>query len=529
MREATEMQLPLPGSARSFQTASALLRERKKGERFWFLVLFVATLCLVPLLVISGMSIGFVTVVVLAVLPVFLALVVRWPMFGFFVLIGCALVVDQHPLPILNNQPLIYIFYWPPALEGLPDRPIGFFLLLVLLIFVVHRLLKRQKPLEGGPLLVPFLVFLLFVGWGIVHGLAGGGNFKILVNEVRSFWYLFMGYVISYNMVRTKEHVRIFFWFIIICAGIKALQGTYIYVIILHGSLGENREIMSHEESFFWTSVLLLIVLHSLHSRYKPQLYTALALVPFLGIALIANNRRAGFVALIIGVLVSWLLIFLAKPQSRRFLLVTLLISLVVGGGYVAAFGRSNSPIASPARSVVSVFSPSPEDVSSNLYRDIENFDLAYTVSKNPMGLGFGKPFLQPRLLPDISDLDPVYLFIPHNTIYWVWMRLGPLGWLAMWYLFGAIIVRGCIHVRLVKDKYLQLACIFIVAMMVMEIILAYADYQLSFYRNVLYIGALAGMLMKMPAIDAKKEKRSYEDTSARPKRSLTYLGVGDA
>lgn len=529
MREATEMQLPITRPARGLQTVPELLQERKQGERFWFLVLLVATLCLVPLLVISGMSFGFTTVVVLAVLPVFLIMVVRWPMLGFFALIGCVLAVDQHPLPILNNQPLVYIFYWPPALEGLPDRPIGFFLLFVLLIFVVHRLLKRQKPLQGGPLLLPFLVFLLFVVWGIVHGLSGGGNFKIIVNEVRSFWYLFMGYIISYNMVQSKNHVRIFFWFIIICAGIKALEGTYIYIFILHGSLGENREIMAHEESFFWTSVLLLIVLYSLHSRYKPQLYTALALVPFLGIALIANNRRAGFVALLVGVGVAWLLIWLARPEARRFLLITLLISAVVGGGYVAAFSQSNSSFASPARSIVSVFSPSPEDVSSNLYRDIENFDLKYTVQQNPMGLGFGRPFSQPILLPDISSLDPVYLFIPHNTIYWVWMRLGPLGWLALWYLFGAIIVRGCINIRLVKDKYLQLACIFIVAMMVMEIILAYADYQLSFYRNVLYIGALAGILMKMPAIDAKKEKRSYEDTRARAKRPLSYVGVGDA
>ena len=105
------------------------------------------------------------------------------------------------------------------------------------------------------------------------------------------------------------------------------------------------------------------------------------------------------------------------------------------------------------------------------------------------MGLGFGKPFLQPVPLPNILSLDPVYLYIPHNTIYWVCMRLGPIGYLALWYLFGSIIVRGCIYVRQLKDKYLQLVAIYVVAMVVMEIMVAYADYQLSFYRNVIYIG----------------------------------------
>jgi hypothetical protein len=47
-----------------------------------------------------------------------------------------------------------------------------------------------------------------------------------------------------------------------------------------------------------------------------------------------------------------------------------------------------------------------------------------------------------------------------------------------------------------------------------MELILAFADYQLFFYRNVLYIGLLSGILMKLPVLDKKdhkKELSSYE------------------
>ncbi|HET8840892.1 MAG TPA: O-antigen ligase family protein, partial [Ktedonobacteraceae bacterium] len=423
---------------------------------------------------------------------------------------------------VLNGQPSIYIFYWPPAMEGLPDRPIGFFLLFILVVFAIHQLMKRQKLMQGGPLLIPYLFFLLCVVWGVVHGLSSGGNLKILVNEVRSFWYLFLGYVLAFNIFRSKVQVRTVFWFIIVCAGIKALEGTYIYFFILHSDLSGNREIMSHEESFFWTTVLLLIVIFSLHSRYKPQLFTALALTPFIGISLIANNRRAGFVALIIGILVAWLLVFLASPQKRRLLLFILISCSLLGGGYIAAFSQSDNAFGAPARSVVSVFRPDPQDISSNVYRDIENFDLEYTVKQNPLGLGFGKPFLQPQLLPDISSLDPVYLYIPHNTIYWIWMRLGAPGYLALWFLFGSVVVRGCIITRQLKDKTLQLMAIYIVAVTVMEVIVAYADYQLSFYRNVLYIGMLTGILMKLPIIDAKEEKQADESARAHVKSSYS-------
>jgi len=137
------------------------------------------------------------------------------------------------------------------------------------------------------------------------------------------------------------------------------------------------------------------------------------------------------------------------------------------------------------------------------------------------MGLGFGKQFLQPIPLPDISTLDQYYLYIPHNTIYWVWMRLGPIGYLAFWYLIGAIIVRGCLIARRLRDRYLQLIAIYIVGVTFMEVIVAFADYQLYFYRNVIYLGLLAGILMKLPAFDKKEDAPTYETTDANGQLAL--------
>jgi len=507
------MDVQSPIIAKGWQTVPTFLLQRKRSDLRLFIAIFVSALCLVPLLTISGTIFGFSTVFAIVGLIVLVAIVIRWPLFGFFVGLGCTLLIDQDPLPLVYNFSNVYIFHWPPALQGLPDRPIGFFLLLVLLGFIVQRLLKREKWLQGGALLFPYLFFFLCVAWGIVHGLTTGGNFKIMVNEVRSFWYLFLGYLLAYNLIYSKKQLRLFFWFIIICAGIKALEGVFIYVFVIHGDLTHNHQIMAHEESYFWIAILLLITLFSLYYKYKPQLYASLLITPFLLLALIANNRRADFVALLAGVLVAWVLIFAIKPEARKFLATVLIIALLFGGAYVAAFYNGQGGLSSPARAIVSVFHADPTDAASNLYRNIENYDLRYTVKLNPMGLGFGKQFLEPVLLPDISNLDPVYTYIPHNTVYWIWMRLGPIGYLAFWNLFGAMIVRGCLYARQLKDKYLKLIAIYVAAMLIMEIIVAFADYQLFFYRNVIYIGLLAGILLKLPFIDKAEAMASQTST----------------
>jgi hypothetical protein len=502
------MEVQPPLTSQGLQTVAILLEKRRRSDLLLFILLFIGMLGLVPVLVITGVALGFSYILAILVVLIITALVIRWPIVGFFVVLVAALAIDQSPTNVVGGSPTLYVFYWPTSLQGLPDRPIGFFMLLVLLVVVLQGLLRRQPLLRGGALLLPFLLFLACVVWGIMHGLSSGANLQILVEEVRSFWYLFLGYLLAYNLIRTKQHVRLLLWCVILCAGIKALQGVYIYLFVIHGDLAANHEIMAHEESFFWISVLLLLVLFSLHTRYKPQLYTALALLPFLLLSLIANNRRADFVALLVGLVVAWVLIFTIKQRARPVLLVVLLVAAVCIGAYVAAFSNETGGFSAPARAIVSVFRPDPTEAASNLYRDIENYDLKYTVKLNPMGLGFGKPFLQPVLLPDLSSLDPVYNYIPHNTIYWVWMRLGPIGFLALWYLFGAMIVRGSILARQLKDPYVQLVAIFIVAMIIMEIIVAYADYQLSFYRNVIYVGMLAGALMRLAGMEKEAEQR---------------------
>lgn len=493
-------------------TVSELVAVRRKSDILLFVVIFVTAFSLTPVFILSGLTLGLGLLLgVLGALTV-TVVIVRWPSAGFYFAAASALLIEEQPLttaPILTDH--LYVFYWPSGLEGQIERPIGYMFIFIIMVLICYHFIKRQKLLRGGTLFWPFLLYLLCVVGGILHGLTSGGDLKITVVEIRPFWYMFVSYLLGYNLVRRKRDIRALFWLIIIAAGIKGVQGIYIYLIVLHGNLTGSNAIMSHEESFFFISLLLLLILLCLHYRYRPQLYAALLVTPFVLVSLIANQRRTDYIALLVGIVVAWLLIFVVKPTSRKMLIIVALVILLLGSAYVAVFSNSTGLFAAPARGVVSVFSNNGSGIKadSNLYRTVEDTDLIYSVKQHPLfGLGFGKPYPEPipltTVFPGILASDMYYAYVPHNTIYWVWMRLGSIGFLIFWYLIGAIIVRGSLIARQLKDHYLQLVAIYIIGVTTMEIIVAFGDYQLFAFRNVIYVGLLVGVLMKLPLLDKK-------------------------
>ena len=507
---------------------------KKRQDTLLFLVICSVALVVSILLVVIGFERSFGGTLGVTVALAVALLVVYKPKFGLFITVICTVLIEQEPLSIRILTDRLYVYYWPASLSGVAERPVGFLFLLTLFSLMCHRFIKRERILSGGQLLWPFLCFLGCVAFEVVNGLGTGGDFKTMILEVRPFWYLFLTYLLAYNLFERKSEIRLFFWLVIIGAGIKGLQGCYIYFFALHRDLSGQNEIMAHEESFFFAALILLVIIFWIHARNRRQLYIALAALPGVFIAMAANDRRTDYVALLVGFIVAWTLTYVVKKEARRALVTGLLIFLVLGGAYVAIFSHSSSSFASPARSIVSIVHPTDvRDESSNLYRTIEDFDLKYTARVSfPLGFGFGKEFLQPQALPNILSEDPVYLFIPHNTIYWVWMRLGFIGFLIFWYIIGAVIVRGILTVRQLQDRYLRTVAIYIVAVTVMEIIVAYADYQLYAFRNVMFLGMLIGILLRLPALDQQVSLDDSPAASHKPTRvntvvPLEALGAG--
>jgi hypothetical protein len=55
--------------------------------------------------------------------------------------------------------------------------------------------------------------------------------------------------------------------------------------------------------------------------------------------------------------------------------------------------------------------------------------------------------------------------------------------------------------------------------------VVAFADYQLFFYRNVIYIGLLAGLLMKLPEVE-KNDEAETGDTQILEQRNGSEVAL---
>jgi O-antigen ligase len=513
-----KMRLAAPGhtaAANEPVTVAEFAHERRRFERRSYLLILVGAVLVTPLFVYAGYKLSFGLVAgLLGVVLLLIAIALR-PIVAFYVVAICAVLIEQEPLPYPIFTDQLNVYYWPPRLAGLVERPIGFLFLYALFVLLLRNFAARRPLLQGGKFFGALLFLLICVLWGVVHGLQVGGQFRLIVLEIRPFEYLFFAYVLAYNVVSTKRQVVIFFWIIIVCAGIKAMQAMYIVYVLLHGNRGDLNEIMAHEDSFFWAALMLLVVLFFIQHRMRGQRRLALLILPFAVLAIYDNNRRADYVAFMIGAAVAWIVVIAVRRSGRTKRIISFALVGALVGAYVLIFSHVQGAIGEPARSVISTFHPSASDardLASNLYRQFENADLLYTFHQSPLlGWGYGRDFLQPFILPDIITLDPYYLLIPHNTVLWMLMSLGAVGFIALWYFFGTLIIRGCQYARQMRDPYLQLVAIYVVGISFMEVTVAYADYQFYFYRNVIFIGLLAAVLMRLPQIDAEQTQQENE------------------
>lgn len=190
---------------------AALLATQKRSDLLLFIVVFVTVFSLTPLLILAGATIGFGIILGILAALTCATLVVMWPVVGFFLVTGCVVLIEQNPQNINIWTDRLNVFYWPPQLAGLFERPIGFLMLFIFLVLVWRRLVKRQQAVHGGELLAPFLFFLLCVAGGVVHGMTSGGDLKIIIVEIRPFWYMFLSYLLAYNLVTYTKHIRTFF------------------------------------------------------------------------------------------------------------------------------------------------------------------------------------------------------------------------------------------------------------------------------------------------------------------------------
>lgn len=435
--------------------------------------------------------------------------------YSFFALVAFVLLFDQFYIP--GFKPLTFqidyfrnlkeISYLPSFDAGVMN-PIEIHLLLIL--FVWFAILSIQKRIRLNGITV-WGAFVLFTGWLIfsfAYGLKNNGNFLTGLWEVRAFVYFALFYMVIPQIIQTSRQLKILVWIFIIVISIKAFQGIVRFALMGFSFRGLPA-LTNHEDPVF-ISTLLILLLGFWFFRVKGAQKIALSLLFLpLAVGFFTGQRRAAIAALVVSLATFFILLPVQKQWRFIKMAIPVLVALVV---YGAVFWNSDSKIARPVQLVKSGLSTSQEQLSkddyySNIYRVYENYNLAYTTQKHPViGTGFGKKYEQPFDLANINFTLRDY--IPHNQILWVIVKTGIIGFFCFWLFFYSFAFQGAFVLSNLDSPYLKAVCMMIVVAIINQMVVSYFDLQLTYYRNMIYLGCLMGLLPVLWELDTGRLKK---------------------
>jgi hypothetical protein len=441
------------------------------------------------------------------------------PVRGVYVLFGAAALLAAYVETGLTD----YIGWYLPFFEdikssthiGVIVSPAEVFMTLTLLVWLLKGIAQRNLRFDRGSLMWPLGLYMVMVLVAEGRGLSSGGSLHDSLWELRSQVYMLIAYVLVCNLVKTRAHLTKLLWILLIVAGIRGIEGTFQYLFVLRAQDISTHQLYPHEQSYFFNGFLVLTILLFLYGGSHRMKRVALYLLPFVLVANIANNRRASIAALVISLIVLGLITWMTQPRSRKTIKWIVIVLALVYPPYYLHYQSRTGFLALPARAISSSFHPTANDAQSNQYRVSEDLDIMTTVKSSSttavIGYGFGKPMMSPYWLPNIG-----YVFqyiMPHNSILWVWMRLGTIGYLVFWFLIGSAVIQATQMVRRVRGRALQGIALFILLMLLQQVIISYVDLQWSNYRSMIFTGVLFALISRIPLLSANETQSSTDNT----------------
>ena len=351
---------------------------------------------------------------------------------------------------------------WFPALKNLSSTesimffsnsltvsPFEITLMWALAVTAYRNIASMGRPFRSARLVRPMLVLMALAAAGFAIGLSRGGDSRAAIYEVRPLIYLPLLYLLVVNVCRTMADYRRVFWAAIAGIFVQSLLSLNVY-FRLSATTRDGLESLNEHGSAIGMNLLLVTTILALVYQGVPTRVRVILVAlstPVLW-AYIVNERRAAFVGLAAALILLAIILFW---RQRRTFWKVVPISAIVFAAYTGAFWTSSAPVGFPAQAVKSVIAPDSlgeADRSSNDYRKIESYNLYYTIRSSPItGLGFGQPFLRPVPLADISVFE-FNAYLPHNSLLWIWIKMGFLGFVAVLYLFVTTLLLGADRVR---------------------------------------------------------------------------------
>ncbi len=405
---------------------------------------------------------------------------------------------------------------------GLHVSPADLLLLALLTIWVLKRetTATTSVPRSAVTYAVAAVALAAFVGLAV--GQAHGGELRTALTEVRPYMYLAIAYLVATVFTTRLSVLHTAMWAIVLGSGFKAAQALHSFLSV-RNQIPRPDFIVGHEEALFFSLFILLTACLWIFRVPGPLRTTATALLPLVLVADLVNSRRAAWLILGGELIALSIVTMVAVPTRRRFMGKVLALLVVVSAVYFPAYWNNTGALAGPARAVKSAVAPSTRDESSDLYRIQENENLKFNIREGgPIGRGFGVPidYIQGSIT-DISAIDPMIRFVPHNGVLYILMRMGLFGGIAFWSLLAAGIITGC---RLVRSRQREVAVFgtVLACALVGYALEGYNDQGFFMYRIAFVVGTLLGLGEAARRLDARAPVAQPASAAVLPSRPRT-------
>ncbi len=377
------------------------------------------------------------------------------------------------------------------GLGGIYASPFELFLAVLLAVWLVRGFATRKLRRPRTALGISVAVFALIVAVGWIRGVTGGGSFQDSLLELRPWLYMTISYLVASQLLTSRKQVMAMVAVMALGIGLKSMQG--IVTLVAHFN-ARPQAILAHEESFFFGLFLAIVAALWLMPMPGPLRRLMTVLSPFVLAADIGNQRRTAWAIAAAVLFLVFVLSFFAYPERRRTIITLAAIGCVLAGVYWLKFSNDPGLLGQPARAVLSQLSPAARDQSSNQYRVVEDVNLGVAIRQTmPFGSGFGHPIPQQVPNVDISNVDSFISYLPHNTVLYIWLRLGLPGILAFWTVVGIGLMTAVNLIRGRRSDLDVLLGFALAAALVGYVVQGYYDMGLYWFRIAILIGCLLG------------------------------------
>ena len=334
--------------------------------------------------------------------------------------------------------------------------------------------------------------FVVGIAIGIARGAAWSADAAI--TELRSPLQMCVMYFLAASLIRERKQLTVLLWMFALLVGVKALQGILNYQESLDLSYALEA-VTGHEDVvFFDLAIVLSLVMLALGVRTRFA-YTLLALQPLILGAEILTQRRVGFAALGTALLVLAVLFIAGNP--RRGLLLAGVGALAIGAYVMVFWEQEDGPLAQPIRTLRAALDPtsvSARDLSSDNWRLIENRNIKFTIDAFPLtGVGVGGRYIQHEQPPSMTYVFEYWRYITHNALLWLWLKAGPLGGFALWFLVARVLLVGSAMYVRIRDARQRVIVLLPVALMTIQVAFSSVDMGLTHARPMIVLGTVLG------------------------------------